>query len=106
MKKVQHINYLGIILYLAILGLGIMCVLSPIFCIMPKFYAICVMISGAFTVLGMFYNRKVLFDTLKWTEEIPEESDFEPIEEPEQEVVEEVKKPGKKKKGDKKDVQL
>lgn len=106
MKKVQHINYLGIVLYLAILGLGIMCVLSPLFCIMSKFYAICIMVSGAITVLGMFYNRKVLFDTLKWTEEIPEESDIEPIEEPEQEVVEEVKKPGKKKKGDKKDVQL
>lgn len=106
MKKVQHINYLGIILYLVIFGLGIMCVLSPLFCIMPKFYAICVMVSGAITVLGMFYNRKVLFDTLKWTEEIPEESDLEPIEEPEQDVVEEVKKPGKKKKGDKKDVQL
>lgn len=101
MKKVQHINYLGIILYLVIFGLGIMCVLSPLFCIMPKFYAICVMVSGAITVLGMFYNRKVLFDTLKWTEEIPEESDLEPIEEPEQEVVEEVKKPGKKKKGGK-----
>ena len=101
MKKVQHINYLGIILYLVIFGLGIMCVLSPLFCIMPKFYAICVMVSGAITVLGMFYNRKVLFDTLKWTEEIPEESDLEPIEEPEQDVVEEVKKPGKKKKGDK-----
>ena len=101
MKKVQHINYLGIILYLVILGLGIMCVLSPLFCIMPKFYAICIMVSGAITVLGMFYNRKVLFDTLKWTEEIPEESDLEPIEEPEQEVVEEVKKPGKKKKGGK-----
>lgn len=106
MKKVQHINYLGIILYLVIFGLGIMCVLSPLFCIMPKFYAICVMVSGAISLLGMFYNRRTLWDTLKWTEEIPEESDIEPIEEPEQEVVEEVKKPGKKKKGDKKDVQL
>lgn len=110
MKKVQHINYLGIILYLVILGLAVICILSPIFCIMPKFYAICVMISGAFTVLGMFYNRRVLWDTLKYTIEIPEEGDFKPEEEPETEpekepetepVVEEKPKKAPKKKGGK-----
>lgn len=98
MKKVQHINYLGIILYLALLGLGIMCVLSPVFCIMPTFYAICVIASGAISLLGMFYNRRTLWDTLKWTEEIPEESDFAEPEQPtETVIVEELPKPKTKK---------
>lgn len=103
MKQVQHINYLGFLLYLVIAALSAMCVLSPVFCIMPTFYAICVIASGAISLLGMFYNRRTLWDTLKWTEEIPEESDLKEPEQPTETVIVEqpkAKKTTKKKKGE------
>lgn len=98
MKKVQHINYFGFLLYLVMAALSAMCVLSPVFCIMPTFYAICVIASGAISLLGMFYNRRTLWDTLKWTEEIPDESDFAEPEQPTETVIlEELPKPKAKK---------
>lgn len=93
--QIQHFNGIGLFLYIVFAALAVMCVLSPLFCIMPKFYAICVMASGACTILGMFYNRRVLLDTLKWTEEI---DDGIPEEEP---VTEEKPKKTTKKKGGK-----
>lgn len=99
MKQVQKINFIGLLIYIVFAAFAVFCILSPIFCIMPKFYAICVMLSGAFTILGMFFNRRVLWDTVKYTLEIPEEGD----EEPKQEVpvVEEKPKKTSKKKGGK-----
>jgi len=102
--EIQKINWLGIVLYMVFAALAVFCVISPIFCIMPKLFALCVVASGAFTILGMFFNRRALYDTLKYTIEIPD--DVEPAEEPtETVIVEELPKPKakkttKKKKGD------
>lgn len=103
MKQIQKINWLAVIIYAVFAFLGVACILAPIFSIMPKFWGFCVIISGASTLLGMFYNRKVLYDTVKYTVEIPEESDLEPEKEPETEPVVEdkPKKAPKKKKGGK-----
>lgn len=103
MKQVQKISWIAIIIYIVFAFLGATCILAPIFSIMPKFFGICVLISGACTLLGMFFNRKTIYDTVKYTVEIQEESDLKPEQEPETEPVVEdkPKKAPKKKKGGK-----